>query len=220
MVLVFDYDGTIHNTKHLYGNAFRAAYEKLVKDGYAPEHYYSDDDMAQYLGLAPPVMWNTFMPELPSEIKQRSSFLVRQGMITGIENGKAVLYPGAAEVLNELKSEGYTMVLLSNCYVAYSEAHRKYFELDQWFDGFYRSEDYEFIPKEKIFEYIVRDFPDSSYIVIGDRDSDFRVGKEHGIPVIGCAYGFGTEEELSMCDAVASSPEDLPSLIHEYGIIQ
>lgn len=213
MVLVFDYDGTLHNTAHLYGAAFRKAYETLVKDGYAPEHYYSDEYMARYLGLAPPVMWRTFMPELPAEIQKRTSLLVRQGMITGIEEGNASLYPGVTGVLDGLKAEGYKMVILSNCYNAYSEAHRRHFKLDRWFDDFYRSEEYGFIPKEEIFEHILLDHPDDAYIIIGDRDSDFRVGKEHGIPVIGCAYGFGTEEELKMCDAVAESPEDLPALI-------
>ena len=39
MVLVFDYDGTIHDTKRLYGSTFRNAYDDLVKAGYAAEQY-------------------------------------------------------------------------------------------------------------------------------------------------------------------------------------
>lgn len=213
MVIVFDYDGTLHNTTRLYGNAFRRAYAELVKDGYAPEHYYSDSDMAQYLGLAPPVMWHTFMPELPDAVWKKASLKVREGMISGIENGKAILYDGVTEMLDELKKRGYTLVILSNCYHAYLAAHRKYFGLDKWFSGYYCSEDWNFVPKEEIMKGIMQDHPGEEFIVIGDRDSDFIAGIANNIPVIGCAYGFGTEEELKMCNAIVNEPKTILEIV-------
>lgn len=216
MVLVFDYDGTLHDTAKLYGNAFRNAYADLVKDHYAPDRYYSDDYMARYLGLSPPAMWNAFMPELPEDVWKKASFKVRKGMISGIEEGKAVLYPGVKEMLDELKMNGYSMVILSNCYHAYLEAHRKYFELDRWFCGYYCSEDWDFALKEEILKGVMQDHPDERYLVIGDRDSDFKAGILNKVPVIGCAYGFGTEEELKMCDAVAHEPASLTRIIAEF----
>ena len=213
MLLVFDYDGTLHDTAKLYGNAFREAYADLVRDHYAPDRYYSDSDMARYLGLSPPDMWHTFMPDLPEEVWKKASLKVREGMITGIENGKAVLYAGATDMLDKLKGKGYRMVILSNGYHAYLAAHRNYFELDRWFDGYYCSEDWKFVPKEEIMQGIMRDYPDENYIIIGDRDSDFRAGIAINVPVIGCAYGFGTEEELAMCNAVADAPASIPGII-------
>lgn len=216
MVIVFDYDGTLHDTAKLYGSAFRTAYADLVRDNYAPDHYYSDDYMAQYLGLAPPVMWNTFMPELPEDVWKRASLKVREGMIGGIENGKAVLYAGVTDMLEELKRREYRMVILSNCYHAYLEAHRRFFELDRWFCGYYCSEDWNFVPKEQIMKGIMQDYPDEDFIIIGDRDSDFRAGIVNNVPVIGCAYGFGTEDELKMCNAVACDPASLPAIIADF----
>ena len=213
MVIVFDHDGTLHDTAKLYGSAFRTAYADLVRDNYAPEHYYSDDYMARYLGLSPPVMWNNFMPELPEDVWRRASLKVREGMISGIENGKAALYAGVTDMLEELKRRGYHMVILSNCYHAYLEAHRRYFELDRWFCGYYCSEDWNFVPKEQIMKGIMQDYPDENYIIIGDRDSDFRAGIVNNVPVIGCAYGFGTEEEMKMCNAVVCDPASLPEII-------
>lgn len=214
MVLVFDYDGTIHDTKRLYGSAFRDAYDGLVKAGYAAERYYSDDYMARYLGMSPPDMWRAFMPELPEEIRRQASEQVRCGMISGIKQGRAALYPEIPDVLDELLDKGYRMVILSNCYHAYLEAHRDCFGLDKWFDGFYCSEDYGFRPKESIFQDIVARYPGESFMIIGDRASDFKVGEVHDIPVIGCAYGFGTEDELKLCDAAAADPAALTALIN------
>ena len=213
MLLVFDYDGTLHDTTRLYGNAFRAAYADLVRDHHAPDRYYSDQDMAKYLGLSPPAMWHSFMPDLPEEVWKTASLQVREGMISGIRQGKAVLYDGAVRMLDELKDRGYSMVILSNCYHDYLQAHREHFHLDNWFCGYYCSEDWDFIPKEEIMQAIMREQPHDGYIVIGDRESDFRAGICNHVPVIGCAYGFGTEEERSLCDAVADAPEDIAALI-------
>ena len=204
MTLVFDWDGTLHNTLRLYGKAFRIAYQDLVEKGHAPSRYCSDQEMSQYLGMSAPDMWNAFMPELPQEVKNMASDRVGQEMIKLIEQGEAILYDGVPALLDQLRSQGYTMVFLSNCKHAYQEAHRRQFGLDRWFSGYFCCEDYGFRPKEEIFPYITAQFPEP-YVVIGDRASDFKVAQVHGLKSIGCAYGFGTEDELRMADFVVSS---------------
>ena len=74
-------------------------------------------------------------------------------------------------------------------------------------------ERFGYIPKENIFQFIQRDFPDEKYIVIGDRESDFRVGTANGLKTVGCAYGFGNERELSICNKVIYSPKELLGII-------
>ncbi len=209
--IIFDWDGTLHDTKHLYGCALRVVYQELVDKGYAPEHYYSDDDMAPFLGMPGPVMWKTFMPQLSEELRTQSSIRVGQEMSKAIPvHGK--LYPGVVETLNQLKEAGYHMVILSNCRHIYLETHRNHWNLDQWFEGFYCSEDYGFIPKENIFPTIQETFP-GPYVVIGDRDSDLAVSRMHKFPSIGCSYGFGSEEELSVASYIAGSVTELPGII-------
>ena len=203
MVLIFDYDGTVHNTARLYGCAFRKAYERLTADGYAEEHYYSDEYMSKYLGMTADEMWQEFMPDLPPDITKRTSAEVGSEMVNQVFTGSAALYDGIA-----LK-----MVILSNCHREYLDAHRRHFNLDRWFDGYYCAEDFGNIPKEKIFTHIKKNFPNEKYIVIGDRYSDFKVGLVHGLPTVGCAYGFGDESELSVCTAVIKSPSELVSVI-------
>ena len=213
MTLIFDYDGTLHNTAHLYGCAFRKSYQQLVKNGYAEKRYYSDKEMSKYLGMTPGDMWSSFMPQLPKEITEEVSLSIGKEMIEMISDGAAQLYDGIEESLSELRRSGYKMVILSNCKNDYLKAHRKHFDLDRWFDGYYCAEKYNYIPKEKIFSYIKNDFDDEQYVLIGDRESDFKVGLDNNIPVIGCSYGFGTKSELSVCDLIIDSPHELPKCI-------
>lgn len=92
-----DHDGTLHDTRRLYGDAFRTAYHGPVEAGHAPEHDYSDDGIASYLGLSPPEMLDRFMPESPEKVWKSASFKVRTGTIKSIEEGVAVLFPGVAD---------------------------------------------------------------------------------------------------------------------------
>ena len=212
MVLIFDYDGTLHNTKHIYGCAFRSAYDMLVKEGYAEERVYTDEDDSKYLGVSAPDMWKDFMPQLADEVWQRASMIIGGEMIEGVLNGKAQLFDGITDMLDELKARGLKMAILSNCRHAYMDAHRKALGLDKWFDSYFCAEDYDFIPKEDIFPFIKEKYPDESFIMIGDRASDFRVGEVNGLKTVGCAYGFGTEEERKLCDIIVNSPKELLSL--------
>lgn len=212
MTLIFDWDGTLHNTLHLYGQAFRAAYEELVQLGWAPLHHYSDEDVSAFLGMNATDMWNTFMPALPQEAKQSASDRIGREMVQLIEAGEAVLYEGVPAMLDQLKSQGHTMVFLSNCKHTYQEAHRRFFRLDRWFSGYFCCEDYENSPKEDIFPCIADRFP-GPYMVIGDRASDFQVAQSHGLKSIGCEYGFGSLDELRMADFLVQSCNEIPCYI-------
>ena len=210
--LIFDWDGTLHDTGRLYGCAFRKAYGWLVSGGWAPERDYRDEEVTCYLGMNAPDMWNRFMPRLPQEIKNRASGIIGREMISRVEAGGAVLYPGAEETLNRLKSLGYDMVILSNCKRAYLQAHRRAFSLDRWFSAYYCSGTYQDAPKEVIFECIRKEFP-GRHVMIGDRASDIKVGLVHHIPTIACGYGFGNAKEWQGADYVVNSVEELYKIL-------
>ncbi len=213
--LIFDWDGTLHNTKALYGRAFRDAYAWLVAEGYAPAWVYTDDEVSHFLGMNAPDMWHSFMPQLPEAVWQEGSARIGQGMLDQIAAGSARLFPHAEEVLTALKGEGYHLVFLSNCKRAYMQAHCRAFGLERYFEGFYCCEDYAFAPKTEIFPHIAARFP-GDYCVIGDRTSDLDVGNVWGFPSIACAYGYGTPEEWQQATLVAQSVAELPRLVHSF----
>ena len=212
--LVFDYDGTIHNTMKIYESAFRETFAWLVENNYTKMQNISSERIAGWLGLNSKEMWNSFLPELPYELKEEASRRVGEAMIKQIVSHRAVWYPGAEEMLNELKNRGYTMLVLSNCKIAYREAHWKEFRMERWFTRYYDCESFAFAPKTEIITQVQREYP-GPYIVIGDRKSDLECANACGSPFVGCAYGFGSEGELEGADAMAGDVKDILQCVEQ-----
>lgn len=210
--VIFDWDGTLHDTKALYGESLRATLNWLETQGYHPPANRSDDTLSRYLGINAVDMWNDYMPELPDAVKTECSRRTGAEMIHQIEIGHARMYNGAEQSLRRLRGEGYHLVILSNCKVPYMEAQRRAFDLDRYFDAYYCSGAYDFRPKEQIFPRI-RDRFRGGYCMAGDRLSDRKVSLAHGIPFIGCAYGFGTPDELEGADRIAYSAAELADAV-------
>lgn len=206
-VLVMDYDGTLHDTTAIYEPAFRTTMKKLEKQGLVAEREYSSEEIKGWIGFNAIDMWNSFHPEFTPEQKAAASASVGEIMTSLIDQGKTSLYPGAEAVLEEL-SRNFELWFLSNCKVSYKEAHRRLFGLDRWFSRYLCTETYGFIPKEEIFKQAAD--PERNYIAVGDRAQDMNLALNSGIPFIGCAYGFGTEGELSAADLIIDNIKLLP----------
>lgn len=215
--IVFDWDGTLHNTKKLYAESVRKAYgflEKLKQkgniEGFAAKtkEDLSEDNLAKYLGMTAAAMWADFMPGLEEDVRSQAEKIVGDSMVELVYNKSAVLYDGVIDMLNELKASGFKLLILSNCKVAYLEAHKKVFELDRWFTDYYPAQAYDFISKEDILKLAMDKYP-GEYIMVGDRYLDIKAGIECGVKSIGCLYGFGAAAELADADFGAESVEDI-----------
>ncbi len=200
MTIIFDYDGTLHNTARLYYSAIRGVCDKLAEDGFAEKKELSERQISRYLGMTPMQMWDDFMPDLPDEVKERASRMAGELMERNIYHD-AQLYDGATELLEQLKANGCRLIILSNSYSSYIDAHRERFGLDRFFDDYFTAEEYGFTPKYKIVPIIMGKYPDREYALVGDRSSDLEAAKKNGLPFAACLYGFGSELELSGSDA-------------------
>lgn len=206
--LLFDYDGTLHDSAAIYPPAFRFMYEHMVQDGIAPPRSWHDHEITKWLGFNAHDMWRGFMPNLSTKQTDHYGGLIGQFMMQAIETGQASLYPHTEEVLATLKQRGYTMFLLSNCRGDYLQAHRHAFAFDRFFTAYYPAQDYGFRPKADIFPFIQDQYP-GSFVVIGDRFHDMQMAQQNHLPAIGCRYGFGSDEELSYARYKISDIRDL-----------
>ena len=209
--ILFDYDGTIHNTLRIYEPAFRETYHWLTEQKLVEEQKIESSAIASWLGLNSKEMWDTFLPDVDQRYKEQASKMVGDLMIRQIRNHKAVWYPGAEEMLTNLKKRGYRLVILSNCKVAYRKAHWEEFGMERWFERFYDCESYGFRPKTEIVQDIIREYA-GPYLVIGDRKKDLECARSCGSPFVGCLYGYGEKGELNGADYLVDNIEEIPEL--------
>lgn len=206
--IFFDYDGTLHDSIKIYAPAFQKAYDYLVKEGFAENKKWSDKEISYWLGFNPQEMWSTFMPNLSDKIRHQCSNMIGEEMSLQIEKGKPVLYEGALEMLQYLKSKGYHLVFISNCKTYYKECHCNLFQLDRYFESLVCSEEYNFISKDEILSMIKPKYPEEM-VIVGDRKQDIEAGKNNNIYTIGCTYGYALNGELEDANLLIHSIKDL-----------
>jgi phosphoglycolate phosphatase len=212
--IIFDFDGTLHDSMYIYRIALNRGYQWLVDRGEARPRELTEADMAANIGLTSEEAWTRMCPEIPWEVSRGAAAQVGIVMDELIDNGTARLFPGVPAMLQQVKDAGHTLVFLSNCRNAYRDAVRRAFGFDAWFDAYYTAEQFGGIPKEQIFETIRQEVP-GPYIVVGDRGKDLAVARVHDLPCIGCLYGYGSREELAGSTFLAESPSDIPALIQQ-----
>lgn len=102
-IIIFDYDGTLHNCAIVYKTAFLKVYDQLIRDGFAQPRTFRDEEISQWLGYSATDMWNAFMPQLNAEQQHTYSKLIGKYMHIGLQEGKARWYPHAMDVVKQLK---------------------------------------------------------------------------------------------------------------------
>lgn len=210
--LIFDYDGTLHQSMLTYAPAFRATCKMLADKGYMAEKEFTDEEISYWLGFNSTDMWNNFLPDVPADVKENARIFLGQDMGQRVENGEGALYPHAEEVLAELKSQGHTLIFLSNCRVKYMERHLRVFGLLRFFDYFYCCEEFDFIPKYQIFRLFSLQHK-GEFIIIGDRFHDIETAEKNGLKSIGCGYGYGKKGELSAADIIVDDITEIPKAV-------
>lgn len=213
--LLFDYDGTLHDSLAIYAPAVRAAYDALAARGLTEGEPPSVEAIRRWIGMAPSEMWEQFQPQLSFGEKQAGGTYIGRRMQELAEAGRARLYPGVPLVLDELKALGVGMLLLSNCPVSYLRAHTACFGLERWFDGLYCGEEFHYLPKYEILPILQARWP-GEFLVIGDREQDMEMARKNQAPAVGCLYGYGSREELAGATWLAKTPEEIPGLVREF----
>lgn len=206
--IIFDYDGTLHQSMAIYEHAFREAYQALVDIKKAPHRIWSANDIKVFLGQNPKEMWKSLQLDIDDKMIEVASSMISLSMKSQIKHGKAVLYDGALDVLSYLKNKGYKLIYLSNSKRYYMDAQRQAFQLDKYFDLMLCSEDFDYIPKEDIIQQIKHEIVLEA-CVIGDRIHDIKAGLAHQFYTIACDYGYGSKDELKDAHKHIQSIEEL-----------
>ena len=210
--LLFDYDGTLHQCHKIYISAFRETDAWLTGMGALPSVSRSDADINAWLGCTAGEMWASYAPGLDPGLQKEGSSRIGSSMLKAIKEGKAELYPGALNVLRELKEMGHKLFLLSNCSAVYLETHRSFFGLDSFFTRIVPAEEYGWEPKQVITARLMEEHP-GQWAVIGDRRHDKAIAENHSLPFIACLYGYAPEGELDRATRTINALTELPEAV-------
>jgi phosphoglycolate phosphatase len=117
------------------------------------------------------------------------------------------VYPGIAELLQQLQDEGYLLYVVTSKPTVYADRIIRHFGLDHFFVAIYGPElDGRFDEKRELVEFILRErrLDPSHTVMIGDRARDVESGRANGTRTIGVTYGFGSSAEIT-----AAQPEEI-----------
>ncbi len=125
------------------------------------------------------------------------------------------VYDGVENMLSGLKKEGYILALATSKPLKFAKTVLEMFKLDGYFDLIDGAElEGRISTKEDVLADIIERLhisDNSEILMIGDRKYDLLGAASFGIDAMGVLYGYGSEEELSLCPHVylASDTDDV-----------
>ena len=122
------------------------------------------------------------------------------------------LYPGVAETLEQLRSNGYAMAVCSNGPEPYVDEVLDKHRLREFFPVVY-ARDTRYSGKEEMVRLILDEIAPDHFAVVGDRHDDIEAAHAWGGYGIAAIYGYGSIEEWQEADAILENVIQLPGCL-------
>ncbi|WP_369899833.1 HAD family hydrolase [Bacillus manliponensis] len=191
-VILLDLDGTLSDPKEGITKSVQYALQRLHV------HVQSLDELESFIGPPLQVSFAEKYKFHTEEIEKAITFYRERFKEKGMYENE--LYEAIPSLLQQLKEEGYTLVVATSKPTIFAEKILKYFQIDEYFDFVVGSNlDGTRAAKGEIISYILhtyKEYKKSSFLMIGDRKHDIIGANENDIDSIGVTYGYGSYEEL------------------------
>lgn len=209
--IFFDLDGTLTDPGIGITNSVMYALNKFGID--------VADRTSLYNFIGPPLLYSfqTFYGFSEADSAKAVQYYRDYFRVTGLYENE--VYAGIPELLTELKSRGYKLVLATSKPEEFAVEILKHFNLYDYFDfAAGATMDSTRSKKADVIRYAlqgsgVQDL--STAIMVGDREHDILGAKETGLASIGVLYGYGNraEFEAAGADHIAATPADILTCI-------
>jgi phosphoglycolate phosphatase len=213
MLVAFDLDGTLVDPKEGIVSCVEYALDRLGIE--AP----SAEDLAKHIG---PPLQDTFRtllgPGDDARVHKAVSYYRERFAVSGIYEN--TVYPGIPEALDQLRSAGVTLYVVTSKPTNYARKIIGQFELAASFRKIIGGEmNGTRSDKADLIDKLVRSelVGPADLVMVGDRKHDIAGARKHGVRSVGVLWGYGTYEELEAAGAdwICGTPGDLPSLLVE-----
>lgn len=200
--VVFDVEGTLNQTV-LYGVE---VYQKALKKR---NIYVSEQNIIPIIELSPEAIVKWFFGSLTKEEYDEWMEDVERTEAELMKN-KAKPFHGVPVVLEQLKKQGYTLMICSNAYPMHIENILSVLNIRQYFD--YVGSLQIGTDKTAVLAELIQQSGCDRVYMVGDRKFDIEAAKNNGVPSIGCAYGYAPEE-VRKADYVIHAPLELLTIV-------
>ena len=208
--LLFDLDGTLTDPKEGITNSVAYALRQygIIED---PEN------LTRFIG--PPLhvgMMEWYGFEEAKAFEAVAHYRVYFGEKGIFQNA---VFDGAAEMLADLRTAGYTILLATSKPEFYARQILEHYDLSQYFDHICGATlDGSRSMKADVITYALETAgitDPAEAVMIGDRHHDIEGGIENGLETVGVLFGYGSREELNKAGAhhIVSTVKELHTLL-------
>jgi phosphoglycolate phosphatase len=205
--LVFDLDGTLTDSKPGIVGCLRQVLDARNMGDQGP--------LDRFVG--PPVEeWTTEL--LPNASEEARAELAREYRACYDREGwhNNSVFPGVRAMLTQLHQEGFPLFVCTSKQRHFAVRILDLFELSGLFTAIYGDKaEYVSHGKADLLANLLHEQSLSlkTTWMIGDRIYDIQAAHSNRIRCVAAAWGYGPSEECAQADAVAASPEDVPTLV-------
>ncbi|WP_394558013.1 NIF family HAD-type phosphatase [Priestia aryabhattai] len=205
--IIFDMDGTLFQTEKILEISLHSTFNDLRnKDLWKKET--PIEKYRNIMGVPLPVVWETLLPHHNQNIREDANLIFHKQLIKSIKNGKGALYPNIEETFEKL-SQYFQLYIASNGQKEYLKEIVKYYKMDRWIQQTYSIEEIQSGNKSDLVSKIKANHQITEGIVVGDRLSDIKAGKDNNFFTVGCRFDFSQESELKQADIIISDLSEL-----------
>lgn len=204
-LLIFDLDGTLYRTDSSFVPTMRRVYAEFDVS------YPGDGAILAMVGETFETFLDWLAPQGFAVDKARLSARISQLEFVSIRE-RGALFDGVAETLRVLSEREHILTLCTNGDRRYAEAVLGRCGILGMFQRLQTLDGAPSTKAERIAE-LQNLYPGHRSFVVGDRYHDVEAGRATGCTVIGAAYGYARNGELSAADHIIRSFPDLLALV-------
>ena len=213
-LIAFDLDGVLYSSEAFLGEAYREAIANVnaKRPGSFPR-VPSTREVLDHVGWPIPVIFARVFPDADDEAMQLLHAETLAVICGHVARGDGLLYPGVAETLRALCTDGVSLAVASNGRTAYVETVLSTYGLADLFIPRVTADMVgDKISVLRFYRYRLA-LPPEQVVMVGDRASDVEAAQAVGCHFIGCDYGHGYRHEIESAGPLVNRFADLPGII-------
>jgi phosphoglycolate phosphatase-like HAD superfamily hydrolase len=215
-LVVFDVDGTLHDTFRWWAPVIRAGLQRFAEQRRIDIPMPTDEAAEAVVGMRDAGVWGPFLPEAHKHLWQELRSVVVPMEVETISSGTDYLFAGVRELLPHLRRLGVRVALASNCRTQYMAAVQQGQGLAKLSDWQFCLDSPGVADKRDMLRLAQEAAGAERVVMVGDREPDFDAARALGWPFV---WRRNHRCDLSRGEAVwEGEPDHLLSILGLPGI--